>query len=618
MPSDDRRPITILLHVGRLSYAFTVVLLFYLLFVSRSEEMYTVWDSMHPALMPTFFVATFILLAIVFSPERTEYKLLFIILHSVLCLSFSIIVLPAGVVGTPQIVLGRTRRVFDNIVLHGPWGGPSISLSLRQLYLWMRGTVLQTAFSVILARMFSVDVYWSHQLFLPLLWGVFVPIIAFKISQAIGADKKVSILSGLFASLSAGAIMSGATPVPNSFGFLFFFCSMFFAVKYLLHGGVRSLFLLMLFSLVSFLSHFLTGAVSLSFFLLAVAFRIRAHLESRSSAKAKSLLLLSFVSCIAVLPLALLLQGIFYATASASFSLDKLSGLSSADAIWLFFLGKYVDFDAEALLIQGVGPLLGLVGMVYSLSQKTDKRHSKDHFTSILFLFMGFLIILIDYRILKLFMVNIPFSAERVWVFRHFVAVPFIAIVVNGIIIFLSRMMSGHVFTEARFSLSSLFPRDRRVFIACVMILVPLSGWITATVYYAYPHSGSLQTTSYEIEAAKYIEETTNRSYVVVCDQWFTYAGQMFVGVYNPRAFYFAHTDYRLSELHISALNDPSPEPLIKAMTYNNSTVAYFVVEQPRRGEKEFERVVAQASSVLGIYAIFGEGKLYIFYYEKT
>jgi len=80
-------------YIARLLYVLMVAISFYLLYVSRADEVRSVWQFMHPLFMPLFFAATFLLLVIVLSADRIEYKLLFIMLHSflshLLCHNFS-------------------------------------------------------------------------------------------------------------------------------------------------------------------------------------------------------------------------------------------------------------------------------------------------------------------------------------------------------------------------------------------------------------------------------------------------------------------------------------------------------------------------------------------------
>jgi len=114
----------------------------------------------------------------------------------------------------------------------------------------------------------------------------------------------------------------------------------------------------------------------------------------------------------------------------------------------------------------------------------------------------------------------------------------------------------------------------------------------------------------------KYVERTTNDSYVVIGDQWIDFAGGMIVGIHNPRAFYFTYTDARGIEFFSEMKMNPSVDVMIKAMNYTEATVAYFVVSER---SPDFEIVVEQTSEVLGEpHKVFGDGKLYVFRYEKN
>jgi len=99
------------------------------------------------------------------------------------------------------------------------------------------------------------------------------------------------------------------------------------------------------------------------------------------------------------------------------------------------------------------------------------------------------------------------------------------------------------------------------------------------------------------------------------------YAGETVVGVTNPRAFYFVSTDPVGTAFFIEMKENPSPEPMIEAMKTNNATVAYFIVEEPRLGTEEYNRIIQQAQqNGLQTYQIFyykGEEKLRIFYHKK-
>jgi len=577
------------LHALRLLYFFMFAFSLYLLFISRSGEVHTVWEAMHPAFIPMFFATTFLLLTIIFSLEKAEYKLSFIILHSVLSHIFFVIVFPAGNVGVQQEMLGKTRLVFDNIVHYGfGWTEGNV---LLEIYVLFRGGNLQTAFSVGFARMFGVDVCWSHLLLIPLLWGVFVPIIAFKISKTLGSSEKISVLSSLLVSLFPANILWGAVSLPNGLSYLFFFCLLYFLLKYVKSNthGVKDLFLLATFFFASFLSHYLAGTIALSFLILAWSIKTYEKQKGSSPISARFVLLTAFIFCASIMPFALAYRRFFYPWASARFSIEKLLALPITEIVLSLLLGDYFGFISRGAIITtlifGLAPLLGFIGMLYILiaSVKMARKRSID--PSLLFLSLGLLMVVVDDRIVKFFMINVPFvEFERLWLFRDFLLVSFLALVIGGalqelrsffeilsrkITLFLRKAPSVHVFSKA----FSFFAHGHLVkgisfgsVVSYFLVISVVSGWVTASVYYAYP-------------------------------QW---------GL----------------SLFIKMKSNPSNETLIEAMKINNSTTAYFIIEKPRLGTETYSGIIDQAQqSNLQTYKIFyypeGEEKLRIFYYKE-
>jgi len=628
------------LDIVRLLYLCMIGLLFYLLFTSRSGEVHTVWEFMHPAFIPMLFATTFLLLAVIFSAEKVEYKLLFIIFYSILIHTFFVIIFPAGDVGGQQLTLSSTRLVFDSVFRHGlRWPWPEANIFL-QIFSVLRGKNFQSAISVIFARMVSIDVYWSHSLLIPLLWGIFVPIAAFKVTKTLTGSKNVSVLSSLLVSSFPTTIYWGAISVSNSLGYIFFFCSLFFILKYLSSNESKATFLTVAFCLITLLSHFLAGIISSSLLFLAVAVKNYRKEKGRSPVATRISLIAPFILSTSLLPLSLLYIRLFYPfnNFNTHFGLDKLYGLSAGEIIWLSILGQYVNFNVKYALIYGLGPLLGLLGIINCLRSGVKQRSNKNRRIYILFLFMGFLMVLVDYRILKLFIVGIPFREERLWVFQDLMAAPFVAIVANGVIAFLRKKTSNALskvrlpfltmpLTHVKINFKSIvtFTSLYTCVVAYIMIFTLLSGWITTSIYYGYPHFlAPLQTTSYELEAVKYIDKNTTERYIVICDQWITYAGGIIVGFNNPRAFYFSGPDTRRVALFIEMKENPTNETMIKAMNYTETTVAYFIISKPRLGEDEYNRIIEQAQQnelqpyPEGIFYYRGEEKLRIFYYKKS
>jgi len=428
--------------------------------------------------------------------------------------------------------------------------------------------------------------------------------------------ERISALSSLLASAFPLLVYWGTISVPNSMGYIFFLGSLYFCLKYLSSRKSKIRYLMVLFSFASFLSHFLTGIMSFAFILLAISLKRYEREKAESPLAAKFLLAVSFVFSASLIPLASIYNRIF-SPSYAYFSLEKIQGLHATDLLGLFLFGEYLNYSLVTAVIHIVGPLIGLGGLLYTLDVSVKHRCNYNGRVLILFLFLGFLVAFVDYRILKLFMMNMPFNEERIWVFRDFTVLPFVAFALSGVVVFISKVISRFAFFGAR-------ARTHR-FVGAALnasVLLLLVGWIVASVYVAYPRYGPLQITSYELEAVKYIERTTNRSYIVVGDQWIAYAGLMFVGIYNPEAYYFSPADPRGVTLFITMKNNPTNETLVEAMKTTNATVAYFVIEKPRLAEEDYNRITQQAEQndlqtyPGGIFYYKNEEKLHIFYYQ--
>jgi len=612
----------------RLLYLVLAVLSFYLLLTSRSGEVYTVWQFMHPMFIPIFFATTALLVAIILSSEAIEYKLLFIIIHSIISHSLFAIIFPAGDIGFQQSVLGITRRIFDSISPHG-WGGTAENIVIR-IYNWFGGGNFQSVYSVTFARMFGIDVFWSHLLLAPMLWGMFIPTITFMITKTLGGDERISALAGLLSSAFPLLIYLGAISVPNSLGFIFFLGSLYFFMKYLTSSESKYTSLMLIFTFASFLSHFLTGFISLSFLILALSLKEYETEKASSPSSAKILLFSSFIVSTSILPFALVYHRIF-SSLSAYFSLDKIYEYTTTELLGQFLLGDYLYSPPHLILIYIAGPLIALFWVIYKLYTTRNQKPNNTRIY-ILFLFLGYLMLCIDYRILRIFMINVPFNEERIWMFRALISVPLVALAIKDLPAFFRRTTSkiasfkSHLSpptssTNVRKSPRSTTCSTLSLFLM-MNILIPavLAGWITVSVYYGYPSYSPLQTTSYELEAVKYINETTNKTYIVICDVWISYAGQMIAGTYNQRAYYFPERDPVGVALFTKMKDNPSPDVMTEAMNYTNCTVAYFIITKPRLGTEEYNRIIQQAQQnglqtyPEGIFYYKGEEKLRIFY----
>jgi len=624
------------LRSSEILYLFLVALSFYLLFSSRTGEAHTVWEVLHPGFIPTLFVATSLLLVILLTSEKVAYKLFFIIVHSILVHSFFSIVFPVGDLSGQQIVLGRTRLIYDNAVLHGwpPWPVETIE---SRIYLVFRGENFLGALSVAFARMFSIDLLWIHLFLVPVLWGVFTPIAAYLTTSTLTHNDKVSVLAGLILSAFPYATYFGAISVHNSLGYIFFFYSLSFMLRSLNSNDFQTKALMVVFSFVAFLAHYLTGIMAFSLLLLTLAFRSYRGNNSSSLATRVSIVS-SFLISVSLLPLSLIYLRFFRSDTYTSFTLDKLYKLPFQEIVGQFLFGELIyGSDIKTILLIIIGPTLAFFWMIRLLHGLKKGRRRKSR-TRISFLFAASLVMLTDYGILKLFMSGLPLNEERLWVFRDFLAAPFVALVIYEIVLGVKSFLSTRspAFSIAILKAIKIWPKalpkglvlrvegllfTGLLFASGVLIPVFIAGWMTASLSVAYPQVAPLQTTWYELEAVNFIEKTTRKKYVVIGDQWTIFAGEMIVGVNNPRAFYFIEFNKTGYDLFVKMKENPSSAWMLSAMNYTDTTVAYFIVTEPRLGATEFNSTISKAlQNGLQFYGPpegFGNGKLYVFYYEK-
>jgi len=435
--------------------------------------------------------------------------------------------------------------------------------------------------------------------------------------KTLGLNENISVLCSLVVLLFPTSIVWGYASIPNGLGYLFFFCFIYFLLKYLQSNNAKNLFLVAVFLAASTLSHYLAGTVGLSLLILALSVKTYINDKERSPMSAKLALLISFIFCASILPFALAYRRLFYPPANTFFSLNRFRETPTIEMILPFLLGSYFDFISRdaiiTTLIFGMAPFFGLIGMLYTLKFKAKEISGSASYACMLFLFLAFLLVVAEDRIVKFFMIRVPFiEVDRLWVFRDLIAAPFTTLLIAEGIRFAQKTFSKNTFFKSTrlkrtINLKSAF--------ICSLVFILLSTWITISVYYAYPHYAPLQTTTYEIEAVRYIDQTTNERYIVVGDQWILLAGQMFVGINNPQAFYFSHVDPRVVAFFIEMKRNASNETLIEAMKITNATIAYFFIEKPRVGTETYSAIINQAQqNNLQTYKIFyypeGEEKL--------
>lgn len=590
-------------HLLQIFYIFLVVTCFVLLFMSRSDEIRVFWEAVQPAFIPLYFAATFVLLTILFSKVRKGIKLLFIIVHSFLIHNLLVIVMNRGLGGDFWYELALARDVYDvgkNVpnLLDFVFGGISYS-PFRVIYFVLRKRTLQ-AFTNIFANMFAVDVYWIQLFLVPILWTIIVPFLMYKIVKMLSGKEECAIFGAFLTFLVPAFIWWGAITVSDTLGKVFFLLVTYFAFKYVASHdrNLNALFFGFLAASVAITTHFLNGIMSFVIILLAIAYRIyESDRKSEGTKRASAPLLVIVGASSMFLPITLLALKDVYPYAGyihAHFSVEKLL---ETDILALIF-GRYVNYSLSDLFVYLLFPILGVFGLIYIIvfAPKQKNRRSLALFSLLLEV-----VFLVDYRITKYAMENVLFSPERIWIFRDLMILPFAAVFIFYVASKLYGRVRAYPRVQKRLSFS-------RLAIVTLILYLAFSGFAVFVAWSAYTPKPILQPTTFEVEAIKYIHENTPEKYVVISDNIIVKLAYGILGSENGRNFTRTH--------FYTMLDQPSVSTLTSTMAQHGASVGYFVISA--RYKKDFSRVVSSAMEVLEVYAVFGDGNLYIFHYPPV
>lgn len=561
------------------TFLFFVSLCFYALLTARTGEgRVSVWQTIPSFFLSVFlFSALFLVFIFFFTRVSGGLKLALVSMFSFLAHSLFVMVWYPGRYGDPWLHLGEAR-VIDST------GAPYAyeRLLSRFALLELLGSKAQYALVVLFKRMFCVDIYWVHIVFIPFFWSFFVSLFSYKIAELLTSERDTIIpllaaVSGLFVPT---LIIWGAVSVPNSLGFVFFLQTILLLLYWIKDGRKGIWFMALLTSLATSLAHPQTGIFAVHFFLLTTVFQKMSR---------KFLKLLCYVVLLAVYPLVLFWQ-------RATFSLEGI-----------FVLSNFFSFQRSVITVPFVFGALGLFAIAWIKRVKVRNA---------IVLLIFYLTVLFEYYITAYGMKNLPFGAGRILVMAELLLVPFIALGIWAIFHVLRKL-----FLRVKIGfLKKTLINPGEHFIASLLICLLLSSQAALTLYLAYPSKEivEIQPSAYELEAIYYIDSTAPGRYVVLADTQLVSLAIGFLGsdyAYgaNPKGivgvpeFWFR----TIKDFYAMSAN-PSISILKNAMQADRATVAYFVVTARHY---DFTNLVQKTSEILPVERVFGDGKLYIFKY---
>lgn len=595
------------------AYAIFFVLMAYctfLLVTARSGWVHgTVWDAVSPAFFYWYFLVSIVLIGIIFySRTRAASKMLLIIMFAVLSSTVIAVVFYPGNFGDPFDHMAYARTIF----LYG-------NLRHRELGLWFtywllreKGLALLTA---IFAKMLMIDIYWVHTFVTPVFWGIFVPLSAYKITQFIDRRERVSLLAALLTAPLVLFIIWACRSTGNGLGYAVSFASLYFILRYMksTEKSIVRLLLALLITVVSGLIHPLTGVMSLSFLFLAVALRRYEVIKLGGFRKALILVVIAFFVCVSIFPALYQLNNmvyLYFAPAGVreayekeiiTFSLPKLLRTD----VWVLIFGEFVNYSFKDLVLRGLVPFIGVVGLAYSVGKRRERGG-----VAALFMLLAFLICIIDFAMQQYAMVNVLFGPGRILIFRDFIVIPFAAVAINCVIEFFNQSSSNTPAGSVSLMKRWVMKVSPRYIVAGVLLGISLSAFATSSIYRAYLPFSGLQPTQLEVDAVKYIDEHTVGRYVVVTPPRPDMAmiGKGFYGLYNPpKTFlYGKYSDRAVSVAEV-----------VDYMRTYEAEVGYFVVSS-FGGTPDLDKVLTEALRMYGLVKVLSNenGIIYIFQYK--
>jgi len=581
-------------------------------FLSWSE---TTFFSMHPLLLPIFFLLGVLLFLIVVKdnlPFSTGIKLAFVIAYSFLANLIHVALLYPILTGDLAYHLA-VERTWDKFGIHYFLLLP-IEAHLQQiqgffnrLYIFQRGAA-QYGLVVSLAKMLRVDLFWINALLIGLLWGFFVPIIAFKVSKTLRASDRISLLTGILTTSLPILMLWSWKSAGNVFGLFFFFIATYFLLKsFSINAKRKYIFLALLASVVSVLCHPMTGITSFSLVLLA--FGIKNYYTPRRSSFSMALpnLVLSFFIVVLSLPIMSILLHIVYPTYS-QFSLAKILSID----VYHIIFAEYADYTFISALTYGATTVLAIVGMVMFKAGEKEKELR-------LFLILAFVALVVQHRVFYYFIEKPLFGIHRLYALQPFIIIPFAAIAIDHLLRTPKssppKVGSYKSFSKQKSRFRAIFPSKE--VLPTLLICISLSAILSQGHLSSFEndvHEPYSIVSPFSMKAVTLIHEEYLRNherYVVISDPVTQHAGLALVGRYNPEELYLEQTTNR--ELFVEAVRQTSRQTLLKATAFNDAPLVYLTIFKYYANlyapSADFDDIVDIYSKILEEVAILGDGE---------
>lgn len=208
---------------------------------NRSDDSRWVWLVIPQTHLWLLFMSTLAVVLLIFTSKNNSIRIAFLIAYSIVVHMY--IPLTVGTIfgGDSWQMIGEMNASINGIDRYANEGSTLASrhieivgVSIPEKWITEPSRGIANSFSIIMLETFQVDAYSIWPFFSPILWGIFVTVILFRLGQIISnGNTTFSLIIAFSASLASELIIGGAYSVKSSISMPFFMLSLLIWIIYL-------------------------------------------------------------------------------------------------------------------------------------------------------------------------------------------------------------------------------------------------------------------------------------------------------------------------------------------------------------------------------------------------
>lgn len=593
-----------------------------LLFYSRTGSfILSPWEAIRAYYVYLWFGVALIAAVFIFSKEKIGRILLVIVFASLLLHAYLPIVYQAGFGGDKWRHLGAERWLMEGKIYSPALFGEPLKwkqagpIKIPEIFIVgnKNSYVNMWGLTITLSWLLGVDVFWVDLLLGYALFSIFFPLLLFKFAQFFVKNKRFCLLLSFLPLLFFPFQAHGSITVPVSFGFLWFFFSLFFIFRLFIQSKGRAIILVAIICVfLSYFNYILYAILLLEITIFGLIFKKIRQTRKTPRLIFAILAVFCFLIFLAVIPVFDTFND--YSTVSADIGLN-----------WQTFENTFVNFGKRLLVswpIFSHPAFMEQDNVLFMQPQESLSRASFLHIIPWPFLLAPLVLLICLLSIRQIKKSDHPIIG---WLCFAFVVV----LILNQFIA--SYFMTGnHLFSKRltvviAFLIMPLVAGGLYQFInwkfggdtAKIIFVSLILAAVSTAVYVSGPKMQTV--TADEMKAARYIWQNlknTSGPYCVLANTWPLLAieaesGRQIIAGGFP--LYFEYAQKERVQIFDNMNKTPSLKDMRKALTITGAEECYFMTEEKWLYSLQKNQSLSQLNKILGSAQKFGDVYLWRF-----